>query len=532
MIRILVASVIIALVFFLALVISAHGVTLTHYAYPGDSYRDPGSAAGIGNHNNPLTPMASAAVSADVAQANGLVLGQSFSITTTDGRTLNLIYDDSPRGDLTGRIDVYDPNNALGAGNDFSANIASINNGPVLMGNGVTGTGNFSHANTPAFVDALLQKFQNAGHGWVGVIQRAATSLFWILATISVCWTVITLLLKRADLMEICAELCRFIMTTGIFFWLLTNGPDFAGKIIASLWQLGGQASGSGNEIYPGDLISLGMQVLVNSTQHINWVLLAPAAGIPALFAVVILIICALIAVNMILLLCAAWVVLYAGIIFLGFGGCRWTSDMAINYYRTVLGIGVSLLVMQLVIGIGAQFLQSLVAATGQNPDIPGMATIMVACIIIAVLAHRLPMMVANIAVGSGHHGGIGALGFMSVIGASMAASSIARGIGGGAVAAGMSAHEKLMERMGVLEAAGSNGNGSVSPTSRPPIQSFSVQAPSSSPTTSTASSSRNSTPTTTIAASDEPPLEKPVSPDAQRGFEPPSDWVYPDEPV
>ena len=35
--------------------------------------------------------------------------------------------------------------------------------------------------------------------------------------------------LKRAELMEICAELCRFIMFTGLFFWLLTNGPDFAG---------------------------------------------------------------------------------------------------------------------------------------------------------------------------------------------------------------------------------------------------------------------------------------------------------------
>ena len=53
---------------------------------------------------------------------------------------------------------------------------------------------------------------------------------------------------------------------------------------------------------------------------------------------------------------------IYAGLIFLGFGGCRWTSEMAINYYRTVLGIGVSLMTMELIIGIGVQFLQQLVA--------------------------------------------------------------------------------------------------------------------------------------------------------------------------
>ena len=70
----------------------------------------------------------------------------------------------------------------------------------------------------------------------------------------------------------------------------------------------------------------------------------------------------------MILLLCAAWIVLYAGLIFLGFGGCRWTSDMAINYYRTVLGVGVSLMTMQFIIGIGVQFLQDLVASTSRRP--------------------------------------------------------------------------------------------------------------------------------------------------------------------
>ena len=61
--------------------------------------------------------------------------------------------------------------------------------------------------------------------------------------------------------------------------------------------------------------------------------------------------------------------VVYAGLIFLGFGGCRWTSDMAINYYRTILGVGVSLMTMQLIIGIGIEYLKDLVAATGQDLD-------------------------------------------------------------------------------------------------------------------------------------------------------------------
>jgi type IV secretion system protein VirB6/type IV secretion system protein TrbL len=39
----------------------------------------------------------------------------------------------------------------------------------------------------------------------------------------------------------------------------------------------------------------------------------------------------------MLLLLASGWVLAYGGVFFLGFGGSRWTSDLAINYYKTVL---------------------------------------------------------------------------------------------------------------------------------------------------------------------------------------------------
>ncbi len=53
----------------------------------------------------------------------------------------------------------------------------------------------------------------------------------------------------------------------------------------------------------------------------------------------VILIILALISINMVILLIAGWILAYIDIFFLGFGGSRWTSEIAINYYKTVLGI-------------------------------------------------------------------------------------------------------------------------------------------------------------------------------------------------
>ncbi len=70
----------------------------------------------------------------------------------------------------------------------------------------------------------------------------------------------------------------------------------------------------------------------------------------------------AAVAVNMLLILVSAWILMYAGIFFLGFGGSRWTSDMAINYYRTVLGVAVQLMAMVLLVGIGTDLLSGFYA--------------------------------------------------------------------------------------------------------------------------------------------------------------------------
>ena len=90
-------------------------------------------------------------------------------------------------------------------------------------------------ADMTGVVDTILGKYQNAGQAWVGALKNAATWMFWILATISLSWTCISMAIKQAEMGEFFAELCRFIMFTGLFFWLLTNGPEFANDIINSL---------------------------------------------------------------------------------------------------------------------------------------------------------------------------------------------------------------------------------------------------------------------------------------------------------
>ncbi len=74
---------------------------------------------------------------------------------------------------------------------------------------------------------------------------------------------------------------------------------------------------------------------------------------LPLVLALIILVVCILVCANLVVLLVAGWIIAFAAIPVLGFGASKWTSDIAINYFRTALGIGLSLMVMELVINLG-----------------------------------------------------------------------------------------------------------------------------------------------------------------------------------
>src|SRR6202035_377195 len=116
--------------------LTASGQTLTHYGAKDDANLDSASAAGIGNHDNTLVPLKSAALSESVAQQYGLKIGQAFTVTDASGTTRRLQYDDTVPAAFTDpktgqlvqegpRIDVFDPNNVLGSANGFSAQVTS-----------------------------------------------------------------------------------------------------------------------------------------------------------------------------------------------------------------------------------------------------------------------------------------------------------------------------------------------------------------------------------------------------------------------
>src|SRR5208283_1862430 len=104
-------------------------------------------------------------------------------------------------------------------------------------------------------------------------------TLFWILATISIAWTFVVLVMRQADLAELIGAVVRFVFITWFFYWTLQHGDGFARLILQSTTQLAGESSGMQGLDY-GAFANMGLQILIQVGQHVS--IFQPAVGVLA----------------------------------------------------------------------------------------------------------------------------------------------------------------------------------------------------------------------------------------------------------
>lgn len=331
----------------------------------------------------------------------------------------------------------------------------------------------FAHArelNSAGISDDLLERFRTGAAGWGGVIIKYASWLFWTLAAISLAITFAFMALRRADFGEVFAELIRFMLVTGFFWWLLINAPVFSTGIINGLRKLAGEAAGLGSgALAPSGIVDVGFAIFYKAVDNSSVMEpLDSAVGIIA--ALGILIVLGLIAVNMLLLLASGWVLAYGGIFYLGFGGGRWTSDMAISYYKTVLGLGMQLFAMVLLIGIGKTFIDDYYARMSAGQTLKELGVMLFVAVMLLVLSNKLPPLLAGPATGSDvGASGIGNMGAGAVVGAAsmaMAASGVGMAM---AMAAATNAAGGAQALIAAFRAAGESGEGGSGGDGGPP---------------------------------------------------------------
>ncbi|CAJ8492133.1 putative plasmid conjugal transfer protein [Burkholderia pseudomallei] len=282
-------------------------------------------------------------------------------------------------------------------------------------------------------VDSVMGKYQSAASSWGGVMVSYGSWLFWGLALVSMVWTYGMMAMRRSDIQEFFAESIRFFGTLGFFWWILYNGPAIGDAIVKSMWMIGAKAIGQATDFTPGGIVQIGYDIFAKALDQSSvWSPTDSVVGL--LMALAVMLVLTIVGVNLLLVFVSAWIVIYGGVFFLGFGGSRWTSDIAISFYKHVLAIGAELMVMLLLIGIGKTFINEYYSSMAAGIDLKEMAVMLIAAFALMYLTNKIPPRIAGI-VGVGGVGSIGGVGVGSVMAAAAMTASAAASAGSSVMA-------------------------------------------------------------------------------------------------
>ena len=279
-------------------------------------------------------------------------------------------------------------------------------------------------------LDCVLDSFQATTRNWQSRLAGLALTLFWILAAIEFTWAAIQLAFRGADFGEWLAVLVNQVLFIGFFAALLQFSAEWAGAIVASFQEAANIAGGT-NLIRPSDIFDVGIKLataLYDASS--NWNIVHNLVLVVAGF--LILLSFGLIAASLIVALVESYIVISAGVLFMGFGGSRWTKDYAIRIFQYAMSVGAKLFVIQLLAGLTIAIVEpwASVAAGASSLSSASLTSIFVlvgVSIIFVAITKMIPEMVQSLINGTSLSRGDG----LFTAAAGVAAGAVAGTVGG-----------------------------------------------------------------------------------------------------
>jgi type IV secretion system protein TrbL len=387
-------------------------------------------------------------------------------------------------------------------------------------------------------MDDLVDQYHGKTGAWFSKLFGYAQTLFAILATIEVAWSGIVWALEKDQMQSWVAALVRKIMTIGFFYALLLHADTWIPAIIDSLVMAGQNAGGTGS-LSPSSVVAVGMDCFGRIMEAVGNLGFMDriAVALPAEFCgFVILLSFVWIACHLAVALIESFIAISANVLFLGFGGSRWTLDFVNKVLGYAVSTGLKLFMLYLMIGLGMteanDWANALTATTVSDNYLSTCAHIVCGAVFFAYLSTKIPALAASMLNGSptltagdaagtvaGMAAGAVALGAMSVNGKSIfeaAKSGNGPGAGtGGLAAVGTGRSVQNASALG-LSSSSNEGSSAASvakaaPVMPPPSLPPSSGGSSSSPARAAAQTEAASAPTQAMPAS-APPAEAPAA--------------------
>lgn len=261
-----------------------------------------------------------------------------------------------------------------------------------------------SPASAADILDTITSTYQAASSGWFTRLQGYATTLFWLLAAIELAWAGITWALEKDAMTTFMAAFIKKIMGISFFYALLLYASTWIPAIINSFQTAGKTAGGfSGAGITPSSVIDLGISTAAQMLEKIKDMSLFDSpmtivvAGLSALGMVIAF---TIIAAQLMIALIESYIIIGAGVLFLGFGGSRFTTDFAHKYICYAFANGVKLFMLYLILAIGMAQAETW-GALLSTAQLNNIFAVLGASLVLAFLSFQIPGLAASMLSGA-----------------------------------------------------------------------------------------------------------------------------------
>lgn len=222
------------------------------------------------------------------------------------------------------------------------------------------------HAEAQQVVNGMAEEWRRASLVWAARLMRNAQRLFVTLAGFEVVASAMVLLLKPKRLDEAAGGFVLKILVMSICFFAITSFELVVPKIFDS-FVVAGQTAAFIPSLNPAQvagmgILMMGKMILGVTASAIMLDLPTAIIGMTCAFLVA-LAFCG-IACQIVYCLVEGYVVMSAGVFFLGFAAFRGTATLAENYLTYVMHSGIKIMMLYLLVPIG-------VTIIGNWPTIP-----------------------------------------------------------------------------------------------------------------------------------------------------------------
>lgn len=312
-------------------------------------------------------------------------------------------------------------------------------------------------------LDAIDSKFSGLRDTWYSVVKGFAVGLFWKLALVDFCWSTVIYVLEKNEMPEILGSLVRKIFTLGFFFSVLKMSDTWIPAIIQSFIKIGQSASGVGS-LTPDGIVNKGLDLAFGAfgaLKDLNALKALGAIFPVTLMALLIFLAFLWVAAQLLVTLVESYIAIGLGVILLGFGGSRWTTDFATKYLQFAVGTGIKLMVLYAIVGGGQSLFTGMVI--DQSNLLKSCLIVMGTSFVYTFLAINIPQLASSMMSGSpnltaGALAGATATVAAAAVGAGAATAAAGSAAAGGAVsgAAGAAGLKKALDAG--LASAGDHG--------------------------------------------------------------------------